>query len=191
MVYDQWDRPVLTQSANLRTSNKWMFTKYDWLNRPIMTGFYVNNTYTTQSAMQGFLNTQNLGRYESDNFVTFPYTLSQSFPVATGSDVLTITYYDDYRWTGWYGLGSKDNSFDSYFQAASNSTYPYPQPLTQSSKTLGLVTGSWGNNGMVTGNFYDDNGRIIQTKGTNQTGGWDITTTQYNWAGQPNYVVWL
>ncbi len=52
MVYDSRDRVVLTQDGNLRTSNKWMFTKYDALNRPIYTGIYTNVTYTTQPSMQ-------------------------------------------------------------------------------------------------------------------------------------------
>ena len=38
IIYDKLDRPVLTQDANLRVSNVWMFTKYDVFNRPIYTG---------------------------------------------------------------------------------------------------------------------------------------------------------
>jgi hypothetical protein len=38
-------------------------------------------------------------------------------------------------------------------------------------------------------NIYDDKGRVIQTKSTNISGGTDIITTQYNWAGQPIRVV--
>jgi RHS repeat-associated protein len=34
-------------------------------------------------------------------------------------------------------------------------------------------------------NLYDDKGRIVQVKTKNHTGGADVSTTQYNWAGQP------
>jgi uncharacterized protein DUF6443 len=43
MVYDQRDRLVFTQDANMRESNRWMATLYDGLNRPVMTGMI---TYT-------------------------------------------------------------------------------------------------------------------------------------------------
>ena len=38
MVYDQRDRLVLTQDGNQRAQGKWLFTKYDALNRPVFTG---------------------------------------------------------------------------------------------------------------------------------------------------------
>jgi hypothetical protein len=39
MVYDNRDRLVLTQDGNARFAGKWMFTKYDSFNRPVMTGY--------------------------------------------------------------------------------------------------------------------------------------------------------
>src|SRR5688500_6247560 len=38
MVYDARDRLVLTQDGNQRLDSMWTFTKYDALNRPILTG---------------------------------------------------------------------------------------------------------------------------------------------------------
>jgi RHS repeat-associated protein len=188
IVYDQWDRPVLTQDANLRLTNKWLFTKYDQLNRPIMTGFYTNNTYTTQSAMQGYLNSLNMDRYENYQTATFPlYSLSQTFPAVAYSDVLTISYYDDYSWTGWYGpISTKDNTWDSEFAAVSNVSWPYPQPLTQSSQIKGLVTGMWDKTagGLLTTTYYDDKARAIQTRTVNYSGGTDFVTMQYSFSGQ-------
>jgi RHS repeat-associated protein len=195
MVYDKWDRVVLTQDANLRAQaqKKWLFTKYDQLNRPIVTGFYTNNTYTTQAAMQTYLDAQNMARFENYQTATYPlYSLNQSFPVVVLADVLTFTYYDDYSWGGWYGdYGTKENSFDSEFPAASNSGYPYPQPLTQSLHTKGLVTGVWQStgSGLLLATYYDNKGRIIQTKQYNYTSGIDITTTQYSFDSRPLQTV--
>jgi RHS repeat-associated protein len=189
MVYDARDRLVLTQDANLRGQSKWMFTKYDQLNRSIMTGFYVNGTYTTQNGMQTYLNVQNMGLYETYNPANYPqYSLNNSFPsLANLNDVLTITYYDDYDWSTPYGSHwkLKDNTFDTYFSATSNS-YPYPQSITQTTSTKGLVTGlveSTGT-GMISTFYYDDKGRVIQTKRHNITGGIDIATTQYSFSEQ-------
>lgn len=191
MVYDSRDRLVLTQDANLRVDNKWLFTKYDHLNRPIITGFHTNTTYTTQQSMQGYLNSQALGFYESDDFVNFPYTLDQSFPVITNSnDILTLTYYDDYRWVNWYGTtGDRSNEHDGYFLSASISTFPYPVTPQQSYQIKGLQTGHWVNTGSVTVSYYDDKSRVIQARSYNQTGGWDFFSTQYSWSGQPLVTV--
>ena len=40
MVYDGRDRMVFTQDANMRTSNQWLATLYDELNRPVTTGIF-------------------------------------------------------------------------------------------------------------------------------------------------------
>ncbi|HYE55864.1 MAG TPA: DUF6443 domain-containing protein, partial [Chitinophagaceae bacterium] len=188
MVYDQWDRLVLMQDANIRVNNQWLFTKYDQYNRPIMTGFYTNTTYITQAAMQTQIDGAGMARYEVYQTATFPlYSLTQSFPSVSFSDINTITYYDDYSWASWYGsYSSKDNTWDAEFGNASNSNWPYPQALTQTSNTKGLVTGVWDKtgSGMITATFYDEKARAIQTKTLNYTAGLDIQTTQYSYSGQ-------
>ena len=193
MVYDQWDRLVLSQNAILRAGNQWLFTKYDTLDRPIVTGLYTDASHTTLSSMQGYLNGLGMGRNERFNNAYFPeYSLTNSFPSTTHANVLSYTYYDNYSWTGWYGpVGSKDNSFDSYFPAPSNSVYPYPQPLTEGASAKGLVTGVWQapNSGMMTINYYDDHKRIIQARYFNVTAQTDIVTTQYSFTGQPLMMV--
>ena len=186
MIYDALDRLVLSQNANLRAQTKWLFIKYDVFNRPIVTGFYQDGTHNSQALMQTYLNGQNMTLHENYQTATFPlYSLNQSFPVVTFADVQTITYYDNYSWGGWYGnYGAKDNSYDGYFATPSNTVYPYPQPLTQSTAVTGLVTGVWDVNGLLRGMYYDDHGRVIQTKSYNQSTKVDITTTQYDFAGK-------
>ncbi|MDF2191496.1 DUF6443 domain-containing protein [Paraflavitalea sp. CAU 1676] len=197
-VYDHWDRPVLTQDSNMRVSNAWLFTKYDALNRPVYTGKYVNGTYITQASMQAFLNSQNLGRFETYTPAgALPmYTLIQSFPVVAYSNVITITYYDDYVWANGVpaDFRSFDNSFNSSFAAASNTAWPYPQAVAATVNTRGLMTGTIVKNtdgveALVTTTFYDEQRRPVQVKAENVTDGCDITTTQYSFSGQPLTVV--
>jgi RHS repeat-associated protein len=188
MIYDQWDRLVLTQDANLRTKKQWLFTKYDQLNRPVMTGIYTNATETTRAAMQSLLITQNKARFETYQTASFPlYSLSLSFPVIVFADILTITYYDDYSWSPYYGGGmyaSKDNSYDSHFPAASTTAWPYPQSLTASTNPRGLVTCVWDKANLLTATYYDDKARVIQTRSYNSTTGIDVFITQYSFSGQ-------
>ncbi|MHA4808472.1 DUF6443 domain-containing protein [Flavitalea flava] len=190
LIYDKWDRQVLSQDPNLRTQNKWLFTKYDTINRPIVIGFYTDSTRNTQTLMQAYVTTQNLGRAETFSNQVFPmYSLTTTFPPAVSADVMTYTYYDDYSWSRMYGAyGSKDNSYDANFATAQNTSYPYPQPLTQSIQSRGLVTGVATTSvmgGIVTANYYDDRKRVIQVKHYNQTAGIDISTTQYDFSGKP------
>ncbi|HTE28764.1 MAG TPA: DUF6443 domain-containing protein, partial [Chryseolinea sp.] len=58
MVYDARDRLVLTQDGNQRSGTKkyWTFTKYDLLNRPILTGIKDTALALTQSLMQDAVN---------------------------------------------------------------------------------------------------------------------------------------
>ena len=59
MVYDDRDRLVYTQDANMRSRNHWLTTVYDELNRPVMTGMI---TYSgVPSALQTFVNTSSIG----------------------------------------------------------------------------------------------------------------------------------
>jgi RHS repeat-associated protein len=190
-VYDLWDRIVLSQDANLRTTNQWIFTKYDAVDRMIMTGLYTNSTYTTQSTMQSYLNGQNMGRFESPVPTTLPlYTLTQSFPSEVMNDIQSMAYFDDYGWTNYIGASFRafDNSYNSNFFTPSNTTFPYPQTISATSNSRGLNTGSIyrvpGVTLLATTNFYDDRNRMVQTKHENTAGDYDMTTTQYTFTGQ-------
>ncbi len=45
MIYDTRDRLVFTQDANMRSnSNQWLYTQYDALNRPLITGMFTGYT---------------------------------------------------------------------------------------------------------------------------------------------------
>lgn len=195
MVYDKWDRLVLTQDGNMRIDNKWLFTKYDYLNRPIFTGFYTDNSNIGQANMQTYVTniTATAGRFEDRNTSSIGYTTMASFPSQSNPDLLTISFYDDYDWAANYNstYATRDNSNDGSFYSTGSSPL-YAQPLTQSTKTKGMVTGtisyilnSATNEKLVSSIFYDDHGRAIQAKAANITGGIDITTTQYNFSGQP------
>lgn len=202
MIYDDRDRLVLTQDGNLRKTYtgtdlmKWTFTKYDQLNRPVLTGIYTADSVLNITAMQNRVNryykqlaTNNGAWYEtfSTSGAVHGYD-NTSFPTTpTVDDYLTVTYYDNY-------------SFKSLFTTASTSAFDFksnelpaaggqPGQLTSyQTNVMGLVTGSkvrsisaatW----LRSVNYYDNKYRAIQVVAQNMKGH-AVTTNVYDFTGK-------
>ncbi|WP_294351056.1 hypothetical protein [Sphingobacterium sp.] len=96
--------------------------------------------------------------------VAFPNTASQLTEH-------TVNYYDDYLFSGASGTA---------MQAVG---------ITQTQQTLSLVTGSKvsrddGTAPLLTVNYYDDKGQIIQQVSQNHLGVIDLLTNEYNFTGE-------
>jgi len=176
MVYDSRNRLVLTQDANMRQQNKWLYTQYDALNRVEASGLLVS----IQTAADH--------RSAADNSIAYPDLTGQQY------EELSRSFYDGYGWLSSYTLpitGTYNSLHNSLLLTASNTVWPYPQAPVQGSTAKGIVTGSrikvLGSTDtyLYTVIIYDDKGRAIQAQSTNISGGVDIVTTQYAWAGQP------
>ncbi|WP_185937352.1 DUF6443 domain-containing protein [Chitinophaga polysaccharea] len=182
LVYDSRDRLVLRQDAILG-SGKWEYFQYDSRNRPVATGIW-----TTATTFASHITAA----------AAVPGATGSSYPAvgASGLEEMTSTFYDNYDFltaTAHAGHGLNSGFFtgdNSYFSAASNTTWPYPQALTATTGTQGMITGgrvkvlgtsTW----LYTATYYDKQGRTIQLQSRNLTGGLDVTTTQYSFAGQP------
>jgi len=179
MVYDNKDRLVLTQDGNLRASNQWLATLYDYLNRPVETGLWTSNQTRSWQQTQA-------------NAASTDYPFAATSTPGSGWDRLTRTHYDDYA-----GLPSGLSAtflttWNIHFLSASAS-FPFPViPTQRTSNVKGMAT--WSEvkvlkSGtpvyLATVSLYDEKGRVIQVQGQNITGGVDVMTTQYSWAGQP------
>jgi Leucine-rich repeat (LRR) protein len=193
MVYDDRDRLVMTQDAEQRNTNKWLFTKYDALNRPVMTGIYTHDSPVTQEYMSGQISTTLF--YETfsatANHATHGYT-NTVFP--TGSlpnsklEVLTVTYYDNYEFvTGW---GKEYEYLASQVGRQTVNGLPYDQEADKFPSVVGQVTGTkvrtleteftW----LQTVMYYDDHYRPIQSVSDNYLKGTDRITNIYDFVGK-------
>lgn len=149
IVYDKLDRPVLTQDPNLKTQNKWLFTKYDAFSRPVYTG--VMSSSKDRSGLQVDLNLETIhfesrGTTPLDGINTY-YT-NNSFPRTNISEIHTINYYDDYGFDIDGGVSEMVGN------------------ITPSTATKSLATGSkiriLGSSNWVTNViYYDEKGRPI------------------------------
>jgi hypothetical protein len=183
MVYDKRDRLVLTQDANQRVTNEWLFTKYDAFNRPIMTGVYKHTgTQTTQAEMQNHVDaTINAADkyYEDWNGLAanHGYT-SKAFPTVNAT-VLTVNYYDNYNFKALLnepGFNFKSDHLDG-------------QTATPIERVTGQLTGTKmrlisSNTWMRTANYYDDRYRVIQRVEENYLGRISRTTNRYDFVGK-------
>jgi len=180
MAYDARDRQVMNQDANLRAANNWIATKFDDLNRADTTWLY--NTTTSFSDILS-------AAASSNNYI----------PAApTSSTLLTQVHYDDYAGLP-SGLSSTYiSTWNSYFSATSTTVFPYPEMPVQNSAITTKELSTWSQQKILdstpvaflpTVTIYDDKGRVIQTQTKNITGGTDVTTTQYCWAGWPLVIV--
>jgi RHS repeat-associated protein len=210
MVYDDRDRLVLSQDGNQRSTatKHWTFTKYDLLNRPIVTGIKDTVVLLTQPAMQEVVNAfyasmatkpwRSWGEKYEGNAVGKPHGYSNaSYPVVTTGAILdvnkylTVTYYDNYdfhsQWPGAY----------EYFNDALNQPVngvTYSQPAAASAFVTGQITGIKTKvlDGGVTGgytwlksvNYYDDKYRVIQVISDNYKGGTDRVSNLYDFPGK-------
>jgi RHS repeat-associated protein len=176
MVYDARDRLTIIQDANMRSQNpqQWLYTQYDDLNRPVLTGIFGMNV--SAQAHRDF------GADKTDH----PW----AYLAGVTQEILSITHYDDYASLP-SGLSPFLTTWNTHFAATDNDTWPYPQLVpTASTATKGMVTWTQikilGTATFLNAvSYYDEKGRLIQQQSTNITGGTDVVTTQYSWAGQP------
>gem|GEM_PF-989756 len=105
LVYDKWDRLVVSQDGNQRAAGKWTFTKYDQLDRPIMVGEISNSSPYNIIQAQLDAGVNRFEQVTTGNGIG--YTLDRTYPTnSTINDVMIITYYDDYSFLDRLGLNS-------------------------------------------------------------------------------------
>ncbi len=160
MVYDQWDRLVLSQDGNQRATSKWSFTKYDVLNRPIITGEITHANTRDQMVTAVNAITNRYENIQSGNNVG--YSLNQTYPTtATLNDIFTITYYDDYSFKTNLALGTAyDASIPSGFTGVVHNRV---KNLVTGTKVRVLQSSpvQW----LVSASYYDDRYRLLQVVG--------------------------
>ncbi|NML21313.1 hypothetical protein HHL16_10540 [Pseudoflavitalea sp. G-6-1-2] len=181
MVYDVRDRLVLTQDSSMRSQAQWFCICYDNFNRPYSTGLWANNQNRLYHKDQAY------------NSTSYPVVNAQNY------EELTHAYFDNYAQLSTLPATVKDFDISyatPYLLTASNSAYPFAQAVQKSDNTRGLATGNLtrvlGSTPVYmpgTVNFYDEDGRLIQTRSQTITGALNVVTTQYNWSGQPLVIV--
>ncbi|UUF12936.1 MULTISPECIES: DUF6443 domain-containing protein [Flavobacterium] len=180
IVYDKLDRPVATGPAfspfKDDASVGWIITKYDVFGRPVYTGWNSQAVSSTaRFTLQGNQNTA-ATLYEDKAATTIDgiATNYKNTIAPTSFKLLTVTYYDDYTFTG----------------AQTAPTTIIGQTVLVNTK--GLQTGSWTRAlstaasiaGETTTTFYDSKARPISTYVKNHLTGVSHTDNEIDFIGK-------
>ena len=185
IVYNKLDQPIMTQDANQRLINEWLFTKYDAFGRVALTGKAVSPG--SRTVVQNQANTTTLGQWVTQygqgsssqlGGATYHYN-NAAYPLSSITEILTINYYDDYvdAPAGAPGavilLGSASEGNNLNIKGL---------PTVSRVKVLDVSPEQWVN----TLTYYDDKGRAIYTYSENeylQTV--DVVETELDFVGRP------
>lgn len=190
-VYDKRDRLVLTQDGKLRQSGNWHFKFYDRFDRVLTEGLIAisgTRADVQQQATPEVANpvTISMWQYYVRNYN--PTSILELYPTSlSNATFLLYNYYDDYT-------KFSAAAFDAAKIPAATASEIVPSVLSNSVK--GMLTGTkvrvldvgsspsttmW----LTTTNFYDKNGRLIQSHQNNHKGGTDIISKVYYYQGMP------
>jgi RHS repeat-associated protein len=161
---------------------------------PALTSYQASNSITFNAAFQSENNAEFTAEIETQQ-TTQESVVVQGNILPPGNNLiaLTITYYDNYDWNGRSEL-SYSTTYHNQLDVGNNlhaETLPQQYSNNLQGQVTGmsvrvienpadLVIGKW----LTTINFYDDKGRLIQSKSDNYKGGFDIVTNRYDFAGK-------
>ncbi len=161
IVYDKLDRPALTQDANLRAQNKWLFTKYDAFGRVAYTGEMTKNI--SRTALQTDVSNTASQYVIKSSAITIDNTTiyynNSAYPINDITELYTINYYDDYGF---------DKATSLNLPSSHNLQTIINHDDTNKGLTKGLATGS--------------KVRVLETDN------WITTVTGYDVKGRPIYI---
>lgn len=177
MVYNKLNHVVMNQDAMQRAKSpqEWNFSKYDAFGRMVMSGRYIDDLHNGQADMNYRSSFQEIAdgtaayeKRDPSNAVT-GYS-NNAIPQGGIGDYYVLSYYDDYDFPG-NSFGQPSNT-----QAPKERT----RSLLTGTKTKVLGTGQT----LLSVNYYDLDGRVVQAKENNHLGGTDIINNTYSFAGE-------
>ncbi|MBG6133765.1 RHS repeat-associated protein, partial [Aquimarina sp. EL_43] len=176
IIYNQLDQPIMTQDANLKADNAWLYTKYDTFGRVAYTGKITDardraTIQTEATAYSDVLWVARIAPVLVDGVQL--YYNDGGYPKVNNATLLTINYYDDYT----FDIVGLANPGTVYNEAITNQT----KTLATGSKVRVLDTYDW----ITTVTYYDKKARPIYVASKNEyLNTTDIVATQLDFVGK-------
>ena len=182
MVYDRYDRLVLSKSP---ANDSYFFTKYDYLNRPIVKGELSTSISVTE--LRNMFENDSYAHHEERAALTsdYFYTMNLSYPKALKSWCCNdIEYwYDDYQVLDKPKI-KNDKNLNFVIKSGYDNDYSTAVKghitLTKTSVLNYSITNyDIEDHCLYQVMYYDSYGNVIQSIETNHLDGYDITCNKY------------
>ena len=189
-AYTSTSQPVVWRGGNLRAAGRWQFLITDIRGHEVITGTCSSYTYTSPIVfgvpsgytIQPMPELQDIVPHVS-LFGYDVYGLELVDP-----EVLTVSYYDDYSFTGLDCVAGGDSLS---FRPGSRTVELYPSArgmLTGRLTAVPVSTSSDSLEYLASAYYYDHRGRTVQSVEANRLGGYDRTTTEYDYVDNPIFT---
>ena len=177
-IYDKGERLVFSQDGEQRGRGEWTFTIPDVFGRTLLKGVCKNMFYYDDYP---FINIVTEAKRTNASNNLYGHTVSGV--TLNNATLHGVNFYDDYAFIGKNGVPTSLNYATPPSGYGTRYTGGYKGLLT------GTVTARLDASGVAgydyTAYYYDDRGRIIQTRSTNHLGGTDVEYVAYNFIGDP------
>jgi RHS repeat-associated protein len=177
MVYNKLDQVVMSQDANQRgkSPQEWNFTKYDAFGRVVINGRYIDDLHNGQSGTNYRVSYQDIAdvtaAYEKrDAANTQTGYSNDAIPQGGIGDYYVLNYYDDYDFPG--------NSFG--VPTGNQAPAARTRSLLTGARVKNLGSGAM----LLAVNYYDLEGRVVQSKSDHHMNGTDVIDNTYNFVGE-------
>lgn len=175
-IYDKAGRLILSQDGEQRNKGEWTFTLPDILGRTVLSGICKNSFDYKNKPLEG---TIVKASWENVTNTNMGYTLSGI--TLTNPIILSATYYDNYDFINKNNVPASMDFDASGSDFGVRYTDGYKGLLT--GKVAAQLTETGVSGYLYSAFFYDDRGRVIQSKSTNHLGGLETEYFAYNLIG--------
>lgn len=177
-IYDKAGHCIFSQDGVQRTKGEWTYSIPDIFGRTALTGVCKNSLTYTAEPLRGTVvkATRSTSAGNTNGYAVSGVSLSSA-------TVHTVSFYDDY---GFIGTGDIPATI-SYATPPAGGSYGVQGLTTPRGLPTGSITVRIGPSGVsgydYAAVYYDDQGRVIQTRSTNHMGGTDLYYTGYDFTG--------
>ena len=177
-IFEKGGHPIFSQDGERREQDEWSFSFPDCFGRVMLTGICKHDySYGTYPLLHTSV------QAERTDAVNSLYGHTVSGVTLNNVTLHGVNFYDDYAFIGKNGVPTSLNYATPPSGYGTRYTGGYKGLLT------GTVTARLDASGVAgydyTAYYYDDRGRVIQTRSTNHLGGTDVEYVAYNFVGDP------
>ena len=176
--YDKAGRCIFSQDGVQRTKGRWTYTIPDVFGRTLITGICHNSLNYTAEPLRNTTVTAS-----RDNATNNKYGHTVTGVTLANDTLVTATFYDDYSFIGHNGLTTSLN----YTAPPSSDDYgtqglTTPKGLQTGSVTARLTNGNITSYDVIV-QYYDDRGRVIETRNRHFAEGYATEWMGYDFVG--------